>query len=79
MIRIYKSGKQSEKWRKCAQEAFDCLPDTEAGKAVKEEYKQLLYWMKQPGKLYNCISEVGEMFTNKRNVFKGRLFNLYVG
>lgn len=79
MIRIYKSGKQAEQWRKCAQEAFDCLPDTEAGKAVKEEYKQLLYWMKQPGKLYNCISEVGEMFTNKRNVFKGRLFNLYVG
>lgn len=79
MIRIYKSGKRAEQWRKCAQEAFDYLPDTEDGKAVKEEFKQLLYWMKQPGKLYNCISEVGAMFTDKKQVFKGRLFNLYVG
>lgn len=78
MIRIYKTGKNADKWRACAQEVFDTLPDTENGKAVKEEYKQLLYWMEQPGKLYNCISEVGAMLTDKRNVFKGRLFNLYV-
>lgn len=79
MIRIYKSGKQAEQWRKCAQEVFDNLPETENSEAIKEEWRQLLYWMKQPGKLYNCISEVGAMFTGKRNVFKGRLFNLYVG
>ena len=78
MIRIYKSGKQAAKWREYAQEVFDFAPDTEAGNAVKEEWRQLLYWMKQPGKLYNCISEVGAMFADKRNVFKGRLFNLYV-
>lgn len=79
MIRIYKTGKQAEQWRKCAKEVFDTLLDTENGNAVKEEWRQLLYWMEQPGKLYNCISEVGAMFTDKKQVFKGRLFNLYVG
>lgn len=79
MIRIYKTGKQAEQWRKCAKEVFECLPDTENGNAVKEEWRQLLYWMKQPGKLYTCIREDEAMVTNKRNVFKGLLFNLYVG
>ena len=79
MIRIYKSGKQAEKWRKCAQEVFDYLPETENSEAVKEEWRQLLYWMKQPGKLYTCIREDEAIFTDKKQVFKGRLFNLYVG
>lgn len=42
MIRIYKSGKQAEQWRKCAQEVFDYLPETENSGTCDINYEKVL-------------------------------------